>query len=89
MSVDQATTIARIRENLGEAKRYLKGSPSVAREMVEQSIADLDGIFLPGVSRLTANLEAGLRWDLAAPDVLRGYLDAACFELLNLQEKTS
>lgn len=81
----RAALIRLIRENLGEAKRYLKRSPGVAKQMVETAMEDLRGLDSITADRLIGNLRVGLDYMQVDPDVVRGYLDAAYFELLSVK----
>lgn len=74
---------------LREARRYVRTDPAEAERLAEVASSKILAAMLPGSLdfRLRRNLGVGMRFVLAAPDVLKGYIDGAILEIEDYRAK--
>jgi hypothetical protein len=83
--------LADVREDLIEARRYVRADHATAESLARDAIDTLVRMSVhdfPSADRVVVNLMFGLRFLLADPQVLESYLYAASFELLCEMEKS-
>lgn len=87
--------IAAARQDLLEAKRYVRPKPDVARGLVSKVQATLEGLYDEDTDimasqvlrRLVSNLYIAGRDMLAAPSMALGYIEGALWELARIQRE--
>lgn len=84
--------VAALRDELTEARRYVRTRPALAANAVYRFIDRLqdhrltNGTIDAHAARWACNLTEGIRWQVVAPKVCEGYIDGTAWELFVVQE---
>jgi hypothetical protein len=71
---------------LQEARRYTHVAPDVSQKMLRNSMTWMLEIPNPKIDRLILNLNKAFDYMVVEPDVARGYIAGAAFELQCIRE---